>query len=64
MYDEILQECLDAKARLVDLFGDLDTYMEFMARRQEKHRKRGTMKFIDLPVVRIKDPEKPVASGD
>ena len=29
MYDEILKECLEAKKRLVDLFGDLETYMEF-----------------------------------
>ena len=28
MCDEILKECLDAKARLVHLFGDLETYME------------------------------------
>ena len=36
MNDEILKECLDAKARLVALFGDLETYMEFMTKKQEK----------------------------
>ena len=58
MYDEILKECLDAKARLVDLFGDLETYMEFMTKKQEKEMKEGKKKYIDLPIVRVKKPEK------
>ena len=41
MNDEILKECLDAKARLVALFGDLETYMEFMTKKQEKELKEG-----------------------
>ena len=61
MYDEILKECLDAKARLVALFGDLETYMEFMTKKQEKELKQGTKKYVDLPIVRIKKPEKPNA---
>lgn len=61
MYDEILKECLDAKARLVTLFGDLETYMEFMTKKQEKELKQGIKKYVDLPIVRIKKPEKPNA---
>ena len=41
MNDEILKECLDAKARLVALFGDLETYMEFMTKKQEKEMNEG-----------------------
>ena len=58
MYDEILKECLDAKARLAALFGDLETYMEFVMKRQEKEMKLGKKKYIHLPIVRIKKPEK------
>ena len=61
MYDEILKECLEAKARLVALFGDLETYMEFMTEKQEKEMKQGRKKYVDLPIVRIKKPEKPNA---
>ncbi len=61
MYDEILKECLDAKARLVALFGDLETYMEFMTKKQAKELKQGEKKYVDLPIVRIKKPEKPNA---
>ena len=60
MNDEILKECLDAKARLVALFGALETYMEFMMKKQEKRIKQG-VKYVDLPIVRIKKPEKPEA---
>ena len=58
MYDEILKECLDAKARLADLFGDLETYMEFVMKRQEKEMKLGKKNYVHLPIVRIKKPEK------
>ncbi len=61
MNDEILKECLDAKARLVALFGDLETYMEFMTKKQEKEMKEGKKKYIDLPIVRIKKSETPDA---
>ncbi|MDE0396318.1 MAG: hypothetical protein OXL96_00785 [Candidatus Poribacteria bacterium] len=61
MCDEILKECLDAKARLVALFGDLETYMEFMMKKQEKEMKQGIKKYVDLPIVRVKKPEKPEA---
>ena len=59
MYDEILKECLDAKARLVALFGDLETYMEFMTKKQEQEMKEGKKNYIDLPIVRVKKPETP-----
>ena len=61
MYDEILKGCLDAKARLVALFGDLETYMEFMTKKQENEMKQGEKKYVDLPIVRIKKQEKPDA---
>ena len=57
-YDEILKECLDAKARLVDLFGDLETYMEFMMKKQEKRMKQG-VKYADFSLYRKKKQEKP-----
>ena len=60
MYDEILKECLEAKKRLVALFGDLETYMEFMTKQQEKQVKQG-IKYVDLPVAPIKKKEKPNA---
>lgn len=57
MYDEILKECLDAKARLVALFGDLETYMEFMMKKQEKRIKQG-VKYADFSPYREKKQEK------
>ena len=56
-YDEILKECLDAKARLVALFGDIETYMEFMMKKQEKRMKQG-VKYADFSPYRNKKPEK------
>ena len=61
MSDEILKECLDAKARLIAVFGDLETYMEFMRKKQKKEMKEGKKKYIDLPIVRIKESETPDA---
>lgn len=46
-----------AKERLVALFGDLETYMDFMMKRQEKLIKQG-VKFVDLPEVRVEPPKK------
>ena len=57
MSDEILKECLDAKARLVALFGDLETYMEFMMKKQEKRMKQG-VKYADFSPYRKKKQEK------
>ena len=41
MNEEILKKCLDTKARLVALFGYLETYMKFMTKKQEKEMKEG-----------------------
>ena len=61
MYDEILKECLDAKARLVALFGDVETYMEFMMKKQEKRIKQG-VKYADFSPYREKREIKSDAS--
>ena len=58
MCDDPGKDILEAKERLAALFGDLETYMEFMMKRQEKQIKQG-VKYIDLPVVRVKKPETP-----
>ena len=60
MCDDPGKDILEAKKRLAALFGDLETYMEFMMKRQEKRMKQG-VKYIDLPIVRIKKPKKPDA---
>ena len=54
------KDILEAKACLAALFGDLETYMEFMMKRQEKRIKQG-VKYVDLPIVRVRKPEKPEA---
>ena len=51
------KDIYEAKERLVALFGDLETYMEFMMKRQERLIKQG-VKFVDLPEVRVNPPEK------
>jgi hypothetical protein len=51
------KDILEAKQRLAALFGDLQTYMEFMMKRQEKRIKQG-VKYVDLPVVQTKKTEK------
>lgn len=51
------KDIYEAKERLVALFGDLETYMDFMMKRQEKLIKQG-VKFVDLPEVRVEPPKK------
>ena len=51
------KDIYEAKERLVALFGDLETYMEFLMKRQERLIKQG-VKFVDLPEVRVDTPEK------
>lgn len=58
MYDDPGKDIFEAKKRLVALFGDLETYMEFMMKKQEKEMKQGGKKYIDLPIVRVKKPQK------
>jgi len=50
---KILKECLDAKARLIGLFGDSETYMEFTMKKQEKRIKQG-VKYVDFSPYREK----------
>ena len=40
MYKDPVEDIRQAKARLVAIFGDLETYMEFMMRRQKKRMNR------------------------
>ena len=61
MCDDPAKDILEAKERIAALFGDLETYMEFMRKKQEKEMKEGKKKYMDLPIVRIKKPEKPDA---
>ena len=52
------KDIYEAKERLVAIFGDLETYMEFMTKKQEKQIKEGVLKFVDLPEVRVNTPGK------
>jgi len=58
MCDDAAKDIREAKERLVALFGDLETYMEFMMKRQEKRIKRG-VKYADFSPYRKKKQEKP-----
>ena len=58
MCNDPAKDILEAKERLAALFGDLETYMEFMTKKQEKEMKEGKKEYIDLPIVRVKRPEK------
>ena len=51
------KDIYEAKERIVALFGDLETYVEFLMKRQERLIKQG-VKFVDLPEVRVNPPEK------
>ena len=59
MCDDPGKDILEAKERIAALFGDLETYMEFMTKKQEKEMKEGKKNYIDLPIVRVKKPETP-----
>ncbi|RKU22811.1 hypothetical protein C6503_03345 [Candidatus Poribacteria bacterium] len=61
MCDDPGKDILEAKERLAALFGDLETYVEFMMKKQEKEMKQGGKKYVDLPIVRVKKPQKPEA---
>ena len=41
MCDDPAKDILEAKERIAALFGDLETYMEFMTKKQEKELKEG-----------------------
>ena len=57
MCDDPGKDILEAKERLVALFGDLETYMEFMMKRQEKRIKKG-VKYADFSPYRKKKQKK------
>ena len=57
MCDDPGKDILEAKERLVAIFGDLETYMEFMMKRQEKRIKQG-VKYADFSPYRKKKQEK------
>lgn len=58
MCDDPAKDILDAKERLVALFGDVETYMEFMIKRQEQRIKQG-VKYADFSPYRKQKQEKP-----
>ena len=60
MCKDPVEDIRQAKARLVAIFGDLETYMEFMMRRQEKRMKQG-VKYADFCASRNKKPEMPIS---
>ena len=58
MCKDPVEDIRQAKARLVAIFGDLETYMEFMMRRQEKRMKQG-VKYADFCPSRNTKPKTP-----
>lgn len=56
MCDDPGKDILEAKERLVAIFGDIETYMEFMMKRQEKRMKQG-VKYADFSPYRKKRQE-------
>ena len=46
MSDNPVKDIQKAKARLVALFGDLETYMEFLMKQQKKRMKQD-VKYVD-----------------
>ncbi len=60
MCKDPVEDIRQAKARLVAIFGDLETYMEFMMRRQKKRMKQG-VKYADFCTSRNKTPKMPTS---
>lgn len=52
------KDIYEAKERIVAIFEDLGTYMEFMTKQQEKHIQLGTRKYVRLPIVQPNKPEE------
>ena len=57
MCDNPVKDIQEAKARLVTLFGDLETYMEFLMKQQDKRMKQG-VKYVNYSGHRKKKAEK------
>lgn len=51
MCKDPVEDIRQAKARLVAIFGNLETYMEFVIQRQEKRMKQG-VKYADFCAFR------------
>ena len=60
MCDNPVKDIQKAKARLVALFGDLETYMEFLMKQQNKRMKQG-VKYVDHSGHRKEKSEKHLA---
>lgn len=57
MCNNPVKDIQEAKARLVALFGDLETYMEFLMKQQNKRMKQG-VKYVDYSEHRKEKGEK------
>ena len=57
MCDNPVKDIQKAKARLVALFGDLETYMEFLMKQQRKRMKQG-VKYVDYSEPQKEKAEK------
>ena len=57
MCNNSVKDIQEAKARLVALFGDLETYMEFLMKQQNKRMKQG-VKYVDYSEHRTEKAEK------
>ena len=57
MCDNPVKDIQETKARLVALFGDLETYMEFLMKQQNKRMKQG-VKYVDYSGHRKEKAEK------
>ena len=60
MCDNPVKDIQNAKARLVALFGDLETYMEFLMKQQNKRMKQG-VKYVNYSGHRKEKVEKHLA---
>ena len=60
MCKDPVEDIRQAKARLVAIFGDLETYKEFVIRRQEKRMKQG-VKYADKCQTAVKEKPKIIA---
>ena len=60
MCDDPVKDIQKAKARLVALFGDLETYMEFLMKQQKKRMNQG-VKYVDYSDHRKEKAEKHLA---
>ncbi len=60
MSDDPVKDIQKAKARLAALFGDLETYMEFLMKQQKKRMKQG-VKYVDYSGHQKEKAEKHLA---